>query len=107
MTYTGKVRSRDPESSWDAAARQTESRVTAVQTGILAVLRRYGPLSDEQIADRYEAMAWLDPDMPKATGSSLRTRRKELELAGRVTATGTRVRTRTGSTAMTWRAVVR
>ncbi|WP_020077208.1 hypothetical protein [Cryocola sp. 340MFSha3.1] len=101
--FRGKVRDRDPEPSWDAAELQTEDRVARVQAGILAVLMNHPTgLSDEQIVDHYEAQRFLHPSLPNVTAQSLRTRRKALQVEGRVRATGRRVPTRHGATAAVW-----
>jgi hypothetical protein len=101
--FKGLVRARDPESSWDAAARQDLSRREQVKAAILTILLNHkNGLSDEQIADYYEAHRFAHPSIPAVTDQSLRTRRKALELEGKVHATGARIPTRHGATAAIW-----
>jgi hypothetical protein len=101
--FKGLVRDRDPESSWDAAAMQDASRVEQVKAAILTILliNKRG-LSDEQIADHYEARRFAHPSMPAVTDQRLRTVRKALQLEGKVRATGERIATRHGATATVW-----
>lgn len=101
LTYGGNVRARDPETSWDAAALQTDTRAEQVKAVIVALLTTHGPLTDEQLVDRYDAAVFMR-DAPAATPQNVRTRRKSLELDGVVRSTGSRARTRSGSTATVW-----
>lgn len=101
----GKVRDRDRDTSWDAAARQTDARTATVKSTVITMLRRYGAMTDEQLFDRYEAAAYMDLDIPKVTAASVRTRRHELHVESKVTDTGRRDRTRAGSTAIVWAVV--
>lgn len=101
LTYSGKVRARDPETSWSAAALQTDTRAEQIKAVIVDLLMVHGPLTDEQLVDRYDAAVFMR-DAPAATPQNVRTRRKALELDGRVRSTGRRARTRSGSTATVW-----
>ncbi|GAB3802450.1 hypothetical protein GCM10028798_19620 [Humibacter antri] len=100
--FAGTVRHRDPGTSWDAAALQTPERVDARQRAILAALHRYGPMTDEQIADQLDAMRVFDSSIPASTPQAFRTARSGLYVGGRVIATHERRRTRSGATATVW-----
>lgn len=106
VEYRGKVREHGRETSWDAAARQTEPKSSAVKATITSLLNRYGEMTDEQLFDRYEAAAYMDGDIPKVTATSVRTRRHEMHVDAKVTDTGRRGRTRAGSTAIIWAVVI-
>ncbi|KRC60622.1 hypothetical protein ASE14_06425 [Agromyces sp. Root81] len=96
------ARPHDPETSWDAAEQQTESRRDLIKAVIVTILKNHGPCSDEEISDRFEAYRFVHPSVPNVTPQNLRTRRKELEVEGNVRATETRGRTRTGNTCHLW-----
>lgn len=102
VEYAGRVRARDPETSWDAAARQDESKADLVEGVIATLLITYGPLTDEELVDRFEAHAFMHTGVPRVTAQNIRTRRKALQLAGQVQDTGRRAPTRAGSTATVW-----
>jgi hypothetical protein len=95
----GKVRARDRETSWEAASKQTTTRTAALQVRIRDLLVARGPKTDEEIQE------WLEFGGLKVTGSGVRTRRHELELAGWVVATGDKRRGSRGSLMTVWRAV--
>lgn len=105
VDYAGTVRARDPESSWEAADQQTRSKSQMVRDRIVELLAEHGPMTDEQIYDRYKAMMALATGWPMATPQSVRTRRKELELAGKVRWTGLRGRSQYGNPSNEWEAV--
>lgn len=101
--YSGIVRARDPEPSWEAADRQTPSRKHAVESTILTLFLRYGAMTDEQLVERYAAARFLDGDIPAATPQNVRTRRHTMRIAGRILDTGRRAKTTaTGNTATVW-----
>lgn len=106
IDYHGKVRDRDPDSSWEAAGRQTDSRVGELKAVILTLFRQFGSMSDEALVDRYEAHRWLNPGVPQVTPQSIRTRRHELTVAGTVFDTRMRGTTRTGSSCTIWAAAL-
>lgn len=76
--YRGKVRGRDRDTSWEAASRQTNTKTAALQIRIYEALLDK-PMTDEELLIR---LGGIDT---KVTGSGIRTRRHELELAGWVT----------------------
>lgn len=69
-----RVRANDRDTSWAAAAAQTEGQVAAVQRSIYEALEDLGPMTDRELED-----------LVGASPSSVRTRRRELEVAGWVT----------------------
>lgn len=101
VDFRGKVRDRDPDTSWDAAELQTDQRISAVQAAIVTLLERC-PSTDEDLVDTYEAQRFMDPEVPNVTPQSIRSRRNELHIAGRVVDSGIRGRTRTGRKAVVW-----
>ncbi|MFF2387845.1 hypothetical protein [Agromyces sp. NPDC058104] len=96
------ARPHDPESSWDAAEQQTPSRREIIKAVIVTLIKNHGPMSDEEINDRFEAYRFMYPSVPAATPQNIRTRRKELEVEGLVRASDRRGLTRTGSTCQLW-----
>lgn len=96
------ARYSDPDTSHDAGNSQTESMGHARQAAILDALRRYGPMTDEQLVFQLDAMRTLDPGIPHSTPQAFRTARKALQDAGRVTDTGRREATAAGRTAVVW-----
>lgn len=85
------ARSTDPETSWEAARSIKHLRYS--QRAILDVIRRYEPVSDEEI---YRHL--LVPMSP----SGARTRRKELVTMGLVRDSGRRDLTTTGRRTILW-----
>ena len=100
--YRGAVRSRDPETSWDAAGLQDESKADLVKGVIVTLLKTYGPLTDEELVDHFEAYTFMHAGVPRVTPQNIRTRRKALQTAGQVRDTGRRAPTRAGATATVW-----
>ena len=74
--------------SFEAAADQKRSHITAVQSHIVAIPRD-GPRTDDQIRDAYEIRVRTE-GAPMASPSSLRSRRSELCRRGTVSATNLR-----------------
>ncbi|UFS58919.1 hypothetical protein [Subtercola endophyticus] len=102
VEFKGKVRARDGEPSWEAAARQNDEKVDAVKDAIVYLLNAYGKSTDEELVDLYEAYVFTNPSTPPVTPQSVRTRRHALLLEGRVVNTNERRRTRSGSTGAVW-----
>ncbi|TAM68156.1 MAG: hypothetical protein EPN48_11730 [Microbacteriaceae bacterium] len=102
--YLGKVRTRDPLSSWEAASKQTTQRVDLVKVTIRALLAQYGPMTDESLNDHYEAYRFMHASVPNVSEQSVRTRRKALQLEGLVRDTGRFGVTRRGNKAALWEA---
>jgi len=102
VEYRGTVRTRDPETSWDAAGHQDETKADLIKGVIITLFKAYGPMTDETLVDRVEAYAWMHPGVPRVTPQNIRTRRKALQVAGQVQDTGRRAPTRAGATATVW-----
>lgn len=98
------ARFSDPDTSHDAGNSQAETVVNARQVAVFAALHRYGPMTDEQIIARLDAMRLLDDSIPNSTAQAFRTARKALQVGGQVADTGRREYTSTGRTAIVWAA---
>ena len=95
------ARRGDPETSHEAARALEEGDLRDRQRYVLYVLRRVGPLCDEDIAKEYAAMGF-----PPQSPSGLRTRRRELVDAEFVRDSGMRVLTRlAGKRTIVWEAI--
>lgn len=74
------ARSTDPETSHEAAASLSRDEINRTQARVLFLLVTYGPMTDKELVEQYEADAarksWTMP-----TDSSIRTRRHELTVA--------------------------
>lgn len=75
------ARRTDRQTSKDAA--KSVQRIRESQADVLTVIRKYGPVSDEQISWYYR-----DLGMPRQSESGLRTRRSELVALGLVVDSG-------------------
>lgn len=95
------VRSRDPETSWNAAAIDPESW-SELQTNIVTILRDVGPLIDEELHKEYKRRG-----MPRRSASRIRTARAELELTGVVADSGQTGLTESDKPAIKWEVVSR
>ena len=91
------ARRTDPETSHDAAKSVKET--SATMRGILYVLGKYGPMTDEDMIDAY----YRDWDTP-ASVSGLRSRRSELTAAPHylVVDTGARQKLASGRQSIVW-----
>jgi RecJ-like exonuclease len=87
------ARRSDPETSREAAASITAERLRNSQQIILNTLRRYGPMTDEDIYRR--TATTMSP-------SGARTRRAELVARGLVYDTGKRETLASGRKAVVW-----
>lgn len=81
-----RARATDPHTPHDAAA-SAATKQSMGQSAVLYVLRLYGPLTDEALLVRY-AVHEQAGDVQHQSPSGIRTRRKELQLAGLVRAAG-------------------
>jgi len=72
--FKGKVRARDPETSWESAARQTPTKTAALRARIYEALSGR-PMTDEELLISAGRITSTSP-------SGVRTRRHELVLAG-------------------------
>lgn len=89
------VRRRDPDTSWEAASRQTEGNRARLQRRIYARLLVDGPMTHEELHE----LLWFE------SPSGVRSRCSELVEAGWVVDSGERGRTATGGSSIMWRAV--
>lgn len=95
------ARRTDPETS-RAAARSVQN-IAQAQEDVLALLRRHGPGTDEEIAFRHAVGVSLGM-VRKQSPSGLRTRRAELHKQGLVVASGQVRPTISGRASIVWRA---
>lgn len=79
--FRARARRSDPRTSHEAAA--SVRGITAAHRRVLTLLEMFGPLTDEEIAFRYEAEAKAQ-GWPPISPSGLRTRRAELVDLGKV-----------------------
>lgn len=100
-TERARARQSDPVTSHEAALEQRPAKVGAVQRVILDLLDHFGPLTDEQLVARFDEHVAAAEDAPPVTPQSVRTRRAELVLDGKVRAAGLS-RSARGNRARTW-----
>lgn len=93
------VRSRDPETSWDAAASISEDTLNELESFILVALREQ-PMADHELVE-YAAFHFKFLVSPQR----IRTLRKYLELGGFVEWNGGHHRTPSGRLTRVWQAV--
>ena len=74
------ARNTDPHTSHEAAASVKD--LTATQLHILAILGE--PMTDENLVNRYRDLCRVNPLMPWASESGIRSRRNELVQMGMV-----------------------
>ncbi|PZF63333.1 hypothetical protein DEI81_07965 [Curtobacterium sp. MCBD17_013] len=103
--YDGKVRDRSPETSWDAAGRQTDDKTSQVAATIRVLLGARGPLTHEQLVDEYDRYVEGRPWLRRVTPQNVRTRTAAMHHAGTIRPTGERRPTRAGSFATVWELV--
>jgi len=84
VDFEGKVRARDPETSWDAAKRQTRVRGEKLRAEIVLILDVVGPMTDDELYAFRERIRPSLPTWKAASPQSIRSRRNELKLANRV-----------------------
>ena len=97
---TPRARRTDPGTSHAAAGSVDRDRLPSTQRAILTMLQYGGPMTDEQMWDRWHEML-----LEEISPSGLRTRRAELVAKGFVRDTGWRRSLRTGRSAIVWEAV--
>jgi hypothetical protein len=101
VEFRGKVRDRDPESSWEAAASQTRGKVSVVKTAVFALLAAPGH-TDESLYAAYLAYCDGHSSMPRVSPQSVRTRRAELVQQGLVKDSGRLGRSERGNKSIIW-----
>lgn len=99
--FEGKVRDRDPETSWNAAAINPDDW-SELQSEVVDILRDRGPLTDEAIYREYVARRRHHALKPRRE-QRVRTARKELQLGGFVTVSKLPGRTASGRNATVWK----
>lgn len=98
----GLVRERNPETSWSAAEAQTKSRMELTKIAIEKILRDSpAGKADHEIELSYNAIRDR-LKLPPITGQALRTRRKMLQIEGRVRDSGRTTLTATGHKSIVW-----
>lgn len=98
-----RARTTDPQTSRDAA--RSVKKVNDSMRAVFKVLRAYGPLTDEELVDRYERIRRSTGDIntyPQQSVSGLRTRRRELWDRGYVINTEMRRPLRSGRNGIVW-----
>lgn len=78
-----KVRTNDPDTSWEAAASTAADALTELQAWIMVTLREK-PHTDGELVDAHLHAAFYGEVDRKATPQRVRTARKELTDAGQV-----------------------
>lgn len=96
------ARNTDPQTSHDAA--KSVSNVERTKE-ILWHMLRILPSTDEQLVIAYNELVNINPlKTPRASESGIRTRRSELVAENMIEDSGERVKTRSGRSAIVWRA---
>lgn len=98
MTDRAYARRTDPATSHEAAGSVRE--LTDRQRAVLTCFHVWGPMTDEQLVDRYQRS-----DRPAQSPSGIRTRRSELVARGDVIDTGEKATMTTGRKAILWDAI--
>lgn len=97
---TALARTTDPDTSHQAAASLPDLRPS--QDAVLRILRGLIQATDPELVAAYRR-AVVRGEVPPQSSSGIRTRRRELVEARRVTATSVRVRQESGRCAQVWR----
>jgi hypothetical protein len=92
-----QARRTDPETSHEAAGQWTQEGLTALQWIVLVTLKSHGPMIDQELVDI------IQRDHPSYGDSSIRTRRGELVVKGKVFHAGYS-KTASGGRSRVWRA---
>jgi hypothetical protein len=101
------ARKTDPITSKEAAASIRSDAIRRSQAAILGMLKRYGPMYDQQLIDRYlyyQTLNGGDVDVPPQSESGIRTRRSELVAKGLVEDSGEKTLLTSGRRTIIWRA---
>jgi hypothetical protein len=100
------VRTRDPQGSHDAEARQTVRRITPLKQDIIAIFRENGRLTQQELVDLYGEYQRSYPSLvARHTDQSIRSRANELRLAGVLRNTGDRKLNANGIRVALWELV--
>ncbi len=104
MKDTLPVRPTDPDTSHEAAEKVVTRRIR-VRDAVLRILREHGPMTHEELVDRY-VWEFRCGTVPASSASSIRTRCAELVDDGEVEMVPDETRrTAMGNRARLWRAV--
>lgn len=95
------TRETDPDTSRQAAASISETKMRETQRVIVDILDRFGPACDEDIAIYAHQLESLG-EAPKQSPSGLRSRRAELVSAGVIRDSGERAKTSSGRQTIVW-----
>ncbi|OIH95097.1 hypothetical protein [Curtobacterium sp. MCBA15_001] len=104
-TYDGRVRDRDPDTSWAAADQQSDGKTSQVVATIRVLLGSRGPLTHEELVDAYAEYGAEKPWVKTVTAQSIRTRTAEMHRRAEVRDTGQRRPTKAGGSAAVWELV--
>lgn len=79
------ARTGDMDTSHEAAARLGKDKLTATQKAVGVILSRFGPLTDEQLIEKWrEQESLVLVSLPGASDQSIRSRRSELVRLGMI-----------------------
>lgn len=92
----------DSGTSSDAGAQQSSRTRDRVRAVIVVILREFGPLTDEELADQYLARAGAHPLVPLVTPQRIRTARHSLVLDGLAYDTGAIAFSKLGNRCTVW-----
>lgn len=95
------ARRSDPRTSKDAAA--SVRRIRESQADVLTIIRRYGPVSDEDLIRQYRNFDRDKGMLIIQSDSGIRTRRSELVRLGAVVDSGLRGRTASNRQTVLWK----
>lgn len=95
------TRSTDPDTS-RAAGRAAAEHAPVVRDVVARLVGLYGPLTHDELIDRYHRLMVVDPATPRASDSGIRTRLSELVRAGLVAVDGTEGVSAFGNRAKRW-----
>jgi hypothetical protein len=98
---SGAARATDPETSHEAA--RSLHDLPTRRRAVLAVIRRWGPMTDALLVETYDAELDAGTLLPPQSHSGIRTRRSELVRSGDVIDSGFRWKLPSGRHAIVWR----
>lgn len=94
--FEAHARRTDPPTSHEAAS--SVQRIRESQADVLTVIRKYGPIADEELLVRYRA-----EHLPWQSDSGIRTRRSELVSLGVIVDSGIKGRTASHRKTVLWK----
>jgi hypothetical protein len=97
------ARRGDPVTSHEAAASIKSEEIRRSQQGVLSMFRKYGPMHDVALQERYLFNATENADLPRQSESGIRTRRSELVTKGVLEDSGKTTVLPSGRKAIIWR----